>query len=72
MTDSEIIDECGGTGFLAALFDITSASVAEWRSKGIPQARRQTLALLFPDKVPESWRPKLPTGPSESDNEAAA
>ena len=60
MTDSDIIDAIGGTGAVASIFDITSASVSEWREKGIPKARRQTLALMFPGKVPESWRPQLP------------
>jgi len=58
MKDSEIIDLLGGTSALAELLDITPPSVSEWRIQGIPKARKQTLALLFPGKVPASWRPK--------------
>lgn len=57
MTDSEIIDSLGGTTVLADVFGINPPSVSEWRVKGIPSARKQTLALLFPDKVPASWLP---------------
>lgn len=59
MTDSEIIDSLGGTTALANIVGVEPPSVSEWRVKGIPAARRQTLALLFPDKVPSSWRPQL-------------
>ena len=57
MSDSEIIDQLGGTSRLAALFGISAPSVSEWRRSGIPSARRQSLALLFPDKVPDDWNP---------------
>lgn len=60
MQDSEIIDALGGTGKVAAIFDIEPPSVSDWRKKGIPKARRQTLALMFPDLVPESWKPAGP------------
>lgn len=60
MTDSELIDALGGTGAVARIFGITPASVAGWRGKGIPHARRQVLAVLFPDKVPAEWRPNVP------------
>lgn len=57
MTDSEIIDALGGTKLVARLFSIEPASVSGWRKTGIPRARQQTLALLFPGKVPDAWRP---------------
>jgi hypothetical protein len=60
MSDSDIIDAIGGTSAVAAIFQITSASVSGWRERGIPKARRQTLALMFPDKVPPDWRPHVP------------
>lgn len=56
-TDSEIIDRLGGTTVLADLFGIKPPSVSEWREKGIPSARKQTLALLFPNKTPRNWLP---------------
>lgn len=57
MNDSQIIDALGGTSRVAALFGIEPASVSGWRKSGIPTARKQTLALLFPDKVPVDWHP---------------
>jgi hypothetical protein len=56
-TDSQIIDDLGGTTAVAAIFDIEPASVSDWRKSGIPKSRRQTLALMYPNKVPKSWRP---------------
>lgn len=60
MSDSEIIDELGGTTAVAHLFNLQPPSVTEWRHNGIPDARKQTLALMFPDKTPASWRPNIP------------
>lgn len=48
-TDSEIIDRLGGTTEVARICQIKPPSVSEWRSSGIPAARRQFLALLRPD-----------------------
>lgn len=49
MTDSEIIDEMGGTSEVARMFEIDPASVSEWRKKGFPKARVMTLRLMRPD-----------------------
>lgn len=49
MTDSEIIDELGGTSAVALIFGVKPPSVSEWRTKGIPKARKQTLKLMRPD-----------------------
>jgi len=51
MNDSQIIDLLGGTSAVSKLFEpeIAPASVSDWRKKGIPNARRQTLKLLRPD-----------------------
>lgn len=57
MTDSEIIDRLGGTSCVAAIFGIRPPSVSDWRLNGIPTARRQTLALMYPDIVPKDWGP---------------
>jgi len=59
MNDSQIIDKLGGTGKVAAILGIKPPSVSEWRVQGIPQPRRQTLALLFPDVCPAEWRPTV-------------
>jgi hypothetical protein len=48
-TDSEIIDRLGGTTEVARICQIKPPSVSEWRSSGIPAARRQFLNLLRPD-----------------------
>lgn len=56
-TDSEIIDVLGGTKVVADIFEIEPPSVSEWRKRGIPKARKQTLALMFPNKVPADWLP---------------
>lgn len=59
-TDSEIIDRLGGTTEVARICQIKPPSVSEWRSSGIPSARRQFLALLCPEAFqhpsPESER----------------
>jgi len=57
MTDSEIINLLGGTTVIAELLRIKPPSVSEWRVSGIPAARKLTLALMFPEKVPASWAP---------------
>lgn len=60
MTDSEVIDSLGGTTAVANIFNIKPPSVTYWREAGIPTARKQTLALLFPKKVPKDWIKLLP------------
>lgn len=47
--DSEIIDRLGGTTEVARICQIKPPSVSEWRTTGIPPARRQYLQLLRPD-----------------------
>ncbi|HAF43464.1 MAG TPA: Rha family transcriptional regulator [Gallionellaceae bacterium] len=56
MSDSKIIDELGGTSAVAKLFEVKPASVSEWRTKGIPKARLQTLKLLRPDLFQQEQR----------------
>lgn len=60
MTDSEIIDALGGTTAVAKLLELEPPSVSGWKIHGIPQARKQTLALMYPDKTPPDWRPNIP------------
>jgi hypothetical protein len=47
--DSEIIDKLGGTAEVARLCKVKPPSVSEWRTTGIPVARRQFLELLRPE-----------------------
>jgi hypothetical protein len=47
--DSDIIDRLGGTTEVARICQIKPPSVSEWRTTGIPPARRQYLQLLRPD-----------------------
>ena len=49
LTASEIIDRLGGTTEVARICQIKPPSVSEWRSRGIPPARRQFLELLKPE-----------------------
>jgi hypothetical protein len=56
MSDSKIIDELGGTSAVAKLFEVKPASVSEWRIKGIPKARLQTLKLMRPDLFMQEQR----------------
>lgn len=49
MTDTEIIDALGGTVEAARLFEVTTGAISQWRTKGIPKARRQFLKLARPE-----------------------
>lgn len=61
-THSEIIDAFGGTSAVSAIFEISSPSVSEWRTNGIPKARLMYLQLLRPDLFATAKRthPKSP------------
>lgn len=48
-TDAGVIDALGGTGATAALCDVTSQAVSQWRRNGIPHARRMYLRVLRPE-----------------------
>ncbi|OWQ78092.1 hypothetical protein CEE57_00045 [Stenotrophomonas maltophilia] len=50
---STVIDRLGGTGRVARICEVSSASVSQWRLNGIPHARRQFLQLLRPDAFRE-------------------
>ena len=56
MTYSELIDTLGGTYKVAEVCDVTASAVSQWRDEGIPDARRQFLALRFPRLV--AYTPK--------------
>lgn len=46
---SRIIDELGGTVAVAALFRLTKGAIAQWRDKGIPEARLMYLRVAHPE-----------------------
>lgn len=46
--DSKLIDELGGTGAVARIFEISDPTVSIWRKTGIPKARRMYLKLAYP------------------------
>lgn len=52
MDSEKLINELGGPAAVARLFDIKQPSVSEWKRKGIPKARLQTLRLMRPDLFP--------------------
>ena len=49
MDDSKIIDDLGGTTKVAALCEISTAAISQWRTKGIPKGRLKYLKLARPD-----------------------
>lgn len=53
--ESELIDKLGGTKAVAERFGIREPSVTQWRTRGIPPARREAIAEAFPDMVPPDW-----------------
>ena len=56
-TDEQIINELGGPTELAKLFGISQPSVSGWKETGIPMARKQSLWLMYPDRLPLDWAP---------------
>ena len=49
--DAALVEALGGTSKVAALCDIKSPSVSEWKRTGIPKAQRNCLRLAPPDVV---------------------
>ncbi len=44
LTDSEVIDQLGGTSAVAVLCGVVASAVSMWRTEGIPAGRRIQLA----------------------------
>ena len=44
-----IINELGGTGKLAALCEVSSQAVSQWKKNGIPKAQRKYLQSIRPE-----------------------
>ena len=53
MTDSEIIDQLGGTAKVAELCEVSPPAVSQWREQGIPNSRLMFLRLARPDVFPK-------------------
>lgn len=51
-SDSQRIDQLGGTTAVARMFHIAPPSVAKWRKEGIPEARLMYLRVVRPDIFP--------------------
>lgn len=48
-SDSDLIDQLGGTIAVSKLCEVRPPSVTQWRTDGIPRARRMFLELKRPD-----------------------
>ena len=44
-----VIDQLGGTGAVAGVCKVSAASVSQWRTRGLPDAREQFLRLRNPE-----------------------
>jgi len=60
--DNDVIDDLGGTGVVAKMLRCSASRVSDWRNDGIPDQRRQTLALLY-NHLPRDWLPVKPVKP---------
>lgn len=54
--DAKIIEELGPV-YLSERLGVDRSTVCNWRNRGIPHHAKQTLALMFPGKVPAEWKP---------------
>ena len=48
-SDSDLIDQLGGTGAVAKLFEVSPPTVSIWRKSGISKARMMYLRLAYPE-----------------------
>jgi hypothetical protein len=49
MNNSSVIDKLGGTNEVARICGVTPQAVSQWRTDGIPSARKMYLQLLKPE-----------------------
>jgi hypothetical protein len=71
MDANQIIDAIGGTIAVAALCEVTSPAVSQWRTKGIPKARLMFLRAIRPEVFGGSVLPASSVGQSVPPREAA-
>jgi hypothetical protein len=55
-TDSQIIDDIGGTGYIAKKLGVKDNTISTWRSRGIPWYGKIIFAYKFKGKVPADWK----------------
>lgn len=53
MDANQIIDLLGGTSEVAALCEVSTSAVSQWRNDGIPRARLMFLRVVRPDVFAE-------------------
>ena len=61
MDENKLIDELGGTAWVAVLCDVTPGAVSQWKTSGIPKARLQFLRLAL--RIPKASESKERTVP---------
>ena len=54
MDTNNLIEKLGGTVALARALNVRPQAVSQWKKKGIPDARMQTIRLLHPEFFDES------------------
>jgi DNA-binding transcriptional regulator YdaS (Cro superfamily) len=59
MTDSEFIDELGGTTAAARLFGVQPTVISNWRKRSIP-ARYHVMASKIASERGLAWSPPMP------------
>ena len=58
MNDSDLIDKLGGTAEVAKLCEVSPAAVSQWRTDGIPRARRMFIKVIRPEAFEDESREK--------------
>lgn len=67
---SAVIERLGGTVKTAEFFDISPASVSDWKKTGLPKPRLQTLQYARPELLKEA-ADDVERGAASSDQVAA-
>lgn len=52
-SDTEVIEQLGGVSAVARLCQVSRAAVSQWKTDGIPQARRMYLEVVRPEVFAE-------------------
>jgi len=57
--DAKVIDDLGGPKDVSEMLRTHLSQIYVWRREGLPDSRRQTLALLY-KHLPRDWLPVKP------------